>query len=68
MSDQLNFIPNKADIDYSKPSKSRYLFLLFFFGFFFYVTGCSMALYSHRYKPALDVEVPTSTQYNPEYK
>ncbi len=67
MTDQIDFIPNKADIEYSKPSKSRYLFLLFFFGFFFYVTGCSLALYSHRYKPA-KVDVPSSTLYNPEYK
>ncbi len=67
MSNQVQYIPNKADIDYSKPTKARFLFLLFLFGFLCYVFGCSLSLYSHRYqKPK--VEVPESTLYNPQYK
>ncbi len=67
MTDQIQYVPNKADINYSKPSKSRFLFLLFLFGFLCYLLGCSLALYSHRYEKT-NVEVPESTLYNPKYK
>ena len=61
-------INNPADIEYSKPIKSRFLFLLGFFGFFVFAwTGC-YSLSTHGYKSNKDVEVQKSTLYNPEYK
>lgn len=72
MSQEINttytILDNKADIDYSKPSKSRFLFLLFFLGFFIFMGGCSYALWSFKYRSTADIEVPASTQYNPKYK
>jgi hypothetical protein len=63
-----NVVENRNDIEYSKPSKSKYLFHLFFLGFFVFVTGCSYALWTFKYKSTSDVAVPESTQYNPKYK
>jgi cytoskeletal protein RodZ len=61
-------LDNKADIEYSKPSKSRFLFLLFFLGFFIFMGGCSYALWTFKYKSTADIEVPPSTKANPTYK
>ncbi len=61
-------LDNKNDIDYSKPSRAKYLFHLFFLGFFIFVGGCSYALWSFKYKTTSDQVVPESTTYNPKYK
>jgi hypothetical protein len=61
-------IDNKNDIEYSKPSKAKFLFHLFFLGFFIFVGGCSYALWSFKYKTTAGQEVPESTSYNPKYK
>ena len=61
-------LENPVDIELSKPSKARYLFLLGFFGFFLFTwVGC-YSLSTHAYKSNADVEVPASTSYNPKYK
>lgn len=67
---QENFVEvdNPADIELSKPSKSRFLFLLFFFGFFIFAWAGCYNLYEHGYKSNKDAEVPENTQYNPKYK
>jgi hypothetical protein len=59
---------NPADIEYSKPSKSRFLFLLFFFGFFIFCWAGCYNLYKNEYKSSEDVKVPDNTKYNPTYK
>jgi hypothetical protein len=61
-------IANNADIEYSKPSKSRFLFLLFFFGFFIFAWSGCYKLYQHSFKSNEDIKVPESTLYEPKYK
>ncbi len=65
---QENIVDNPADIELSKPSKSRFLFILFFFGFFIFAWAGCYNLYEHGYKSNEDVEVPDHTKYNPKYK
>ncbi len=64
--DQL--LDNPADIELNKPSKSRFLFLLFFFGFFIFAWSGCYNLYEHHFDANKDVEVPDNTKYNPSYK
>lgn len=61
-------IANNADIEYSKPSKSRFLFLLFFFGFFVFCWSGCYKLYEHRFQKNDDIKVPENTLYEPKYK
>lgn len=61
-------IANNADIEYSKPSKSRFLFLLFFFGFFIFAWSGCYKLYQNSFKSNEDIKVPESTLYEPKYK
>jgi len=61
-------IANNADIEYNKPSKSRFLFLLFFFGFFIFAWSGCYKLYQHSFKNNEDIKVPESTLYEPKYK
>lgn len=65
---QENIIDNPADIELSKPSKSRFLFILFFFGLFIFAWAGCYNLYEHKFKSSEDVEVPDNTKYNPSYK
>lgn len=59
---------NHADIEVSKPSKSRFLFLLFFFGFFVFAwAGCGK-LWEYRFKNNDDIKIPENTTYDPKYK
>ncbi len=61
-------LENPVDIELTKPSRARFLFLLGFFGFFLFTwVGC-YSLSTHSYKNNADVEVPENTSYNPKYK
>lgn len=62
------FNENPVDIEYSKPSKSQFLFLLGFFGFFLFAIGCNYGLWTRSYKSTEKIEVPESTQATPKYK
>jgi hypothetical protein len=61
-------IDNPADIELNKPSKSRFLFLLFFFGFFVFCWAGCYNLSTHDFKDNKDVVVPENTTYDPKYK
>ena len=61
-------IDNPHDIEYSKPTKSRFLFLLSFFGFFIFAWAGCYNLYEHQYVKNDKVTVPGNTLYDPTYK
>lgn len=63
-----HLLDNEADIERNKPSKSRFLFLLFFFGIFIFAWSGCYNLYEHGFKSSEDVEVPDNTKYDPKYK
>jgi len=65
---QENLIDNQADIELNKPSKSRFLFLLFFFSLFIFSWAGCYNLWEHKFRSTEDVEVPKSSLYQPEYK
>jgi hypothetical protein len=66
--DQENLIENPADLELNKPSKSRFLFLLFFFGLFIFAWSGCYNLWEHSFDKNLEVEAPKSSLYQPEYK
>jgi len=61
-------VDNPHDIEYNKPSKSRFLFLLSFFGFFIFAWAGCYNLYEHKYVKNDKVTVPGNTLYDPTYK
>lgn len=61
-------LDNPMDINVSKPSKSRYLFFLGFFGFFIFSWAGCYNLYEHKYSKNDNVNVPSNTLYEPQYK
>jgi hypothetical protein len=63
-----NELDNPADIELNKPSKSRFLFILFFLGFFIFAWAGCFNLWEHGYKSTADVKVPDNTLYEPKYK
>ncbi len=65
---QDNIIENQADIELNKPSKSRFLFLLFFFCFFIFAWAGCYNLYEHKFVPNDQTVVPENTLYEPKYK
>lgn len=65
---QGNIVDNPADIELTKPSKSRFLFLLFFFGLFIFSWAGCYNLYTHHYEKNESVAVPDNTLYEPKYK
>lgn len=65
---QIVEVDNRSDINYSKPSRSRYMFLLGFFCYFIFAWAGCYNLYTHRFKSNKDVQVPENTLYNPKYK
>ena len=67
-STKFEILENSTDIEYSKPSKSKFLFYLGFFGFFLFTLGCGYGLWSRGYRSTANQEVPASTTYNPTYK
>jgi hypothetical protein len=60
--------PLEKDFKHNWVNSSTFLFYLTVFCFVAFVFGCSMSLYSHRYKGKPRVNVPESTQYTPKYK
>lgn len=65
---ELDLIDNPVDIDYSKPTRSRFLFLLGLFGFVVFFVGCNYGLWTRSYKSTEKIVVPESTLSNPKYK
>lgn len=61
-------LDNPADIELNKPSKSRFLFLLCFFGFFIFAWAGCYNLYEHKYQKPDNSPVPGNTLYEPTYK
>lgn len=61
-------LDNEVDLKTNRPSSSRFLFLLGFFGIFIFAWSGCYNLYEHKHKPATDVVVPENTLYNPKYK
>lgn len=61
-------LDNELDIKTSKPSTSRFFFLLGFFGFFIFAWSGCYNLYNHSYK-TVDVPVNESSLITgPKYK
>lgn len=60
-------IDNPNDIELNKPSKSRFLFLLSFFGFFIFAWAGCYNLYEHKYQKT-ESAAPDNTLYEPKYK
>ncbi|HTN45416.1 MAG TPA: hypothetical protein VL098_03650 [Flavipsychrobacter sp.] len=65
---QETFIDNQADIELNKPSKSRFLFLLFFFSLFIFSWAGCYNLYEHKFVPNDKTVAPDNTLYEPKYK
>jgi hypothetical protein len=61
-------LDHPMDIEYSKPSKSRFWFLIGFFGFFIFAWAGCYNLYDHKYVKSDNVNVPDNTLYEPKYK
>lgn len=61
-------VENKNDIELNKPSKSRFLFVLFFFAFFIFCWAGCYNLYEHKFQKNEDIKVPDNTKYEPVYK
>ncbi len=64
-----NLIDNDLDIKTSKPSTSRFFFLLGFFGFFIFAWSGCYSLYTHSYQHEKDIRVNESSLIGgPKYK
>lgn len=61
-------LENRADLDLTKTSKARFLFLLGFFSMFLFFWACCGTLYTYSYKSNKDVKVPESATYDPKYR
>lgn len=62
-------LDNKSnDFATSWVSSSRFLFYVHVFCILAFVFGGCYNLYTHRYKGKPEVEVPSNTLYNPQYK
>jgi hypothetical protein len=61
-------LDNDNDIALNKPSASRFLFLLSFFGFFIFAWSGCYNLYEHKYQKNDNITVPDNTLYEPKYK
>lgn len=61
-------LDNPHDIEHDKPSKSRFLFLLCFFGFFIFAWSGCYNLWEHKYQKNDNITVPDNTLYEPKYK
>ena len=61
-------LDNTNDIALNKPSASRFMFLLSFFGFFIFAWAGCYNLYEHKTQKPDNTPVPGSTLYEPTYK
>lgn len=61
-------LDNPVDIELNKPSKSRFLFVLGFFGFFIFAWSGCYNLYEHKYQKNDKIVAPDNTLYEPKYK
>jgi hypothetical protein len=61
-------IDNPNDIELNKPNKSRFLFLLSFFGFFIFAWSGCYNLWEHKYQKNDSIKAPDNTLYDPKYK
>lgn len=61
-------VDNEYDIALNKPTKSRFLFLLGFFGFFIFAWAGCYNLWEHKFQKNEDTVVPDNTLYEPKYK
>lgn len=68
MNNNQNLLENEADIKTNKPSSSRFLFLLGFFGIFVFAWAGCYNLYEHKYDDNKDVKINESSLYAPKYK
>lgn len=56
------------DFTHNWVSSSRFLFYVQVFCILAFILGGCYNLYKHRYKGKPEVEIPSSTLYNPQYK
>ncbi len=68
MADQAYQKHELKDVSTSWVSTSRYLFYLGILATVVFCFAMCVALYMHRYQGKPEVEVPSSTLYNPTYK
>ncbi len=61
-------LDNPLDIELNKPSKSRFLFLLGFFGIFIFAWSGCYNLHEHKYQKNDGIVAPDNTLYEPKYK
>ena len=61
-------LDNPIDINYSKPTKSRFKFVLGFFVFLIFALAGCYKLYTHHYPKNDNVKVEDNTLYEPKYK
>ena len=59
---------NFNDLEHNKPTKSRFLFVLFFLGFFIFAWSGCYNLYEHKFQKNDNMTVPENTLYEPKYK
>jgi hypothetical protein len=68
MEEQANHTYEKQDVARDWVSTSRFLFYLSVVAMIAFSLAMCYGLYAHRYKGKPNVEVPSSTLYNPVYK
>lgn len=67
MDEHANLIDTKQDVTTNWVSTSRFLFYLTVAATIAFTVAVCYGLYAHRYEGKPDVEVPSSTLYNPTY-
>jgi hypothetical protein len=68
MDEHTNHVHEKRDVVTDWVSTSRFLFYLTVVALIAFSVAMCYGLYVHRYKGKPNVEVPSSTLYNPVYK